>query len=911
MEDSTLRRRLELLEDEFRHFSRRLEQLRSELDGPKTADLEEQKEDPVEAIVPDPIQLIEEIPEPPTLPPQKPLVLEPTGAVAQIEAAASRAETERINTELVIGQVWAVRIGVLLLFTGFVFLANYAWENFVTPLGAGARLATLTLTAFAGLVAGEIIRRKPRLGTFGEVIAGGGLAALYYCAYAAHHTERLRVIEQASLGALLLTLTGLAILAFGVWRRASVMCSIALLLSFFGSSIQPVAATSMISAFIVATFGAVLCVRFQWKSLGVVGLLGAYLAHIIWQGSIHSAAAFSLSSWFLVCYWLLYSGVALVPRNLWSDRSAVMICALNHGLLATFLPFDWSLFAWDSRAWMAHAALAVIVLIFWRGLEKFRGPSRLSEAHLVQGIGLLTLAALTKWSGHELSLVLSLKGAVLLGWDRWRTRFSVEFCGWALILLSLAIAFVNQPLLIPGPQWLLFSGILFSALSLARRSHFPKNDSPELQIDLFTRPAIRFVVAACTVLALFFGLLNRFPDLGWTPWMVGISLVITGLDRFMKEHFPAPEVVSLLSLAAIITMIPLAASHVLESSHSIATLTLCVLGMAHAIVHPPQNFTWNALSERDLRGILLALGAWFLIGLYGLNEKPFDPWTPVAAVMLLTLIQGLANHLKWHVLRRLSPVFALAILAMAINSTLFAPPTLPLYLTFFSLLAYAAWLSLSGSKHALIIPLGVATLGLIWIFVQESFGSLALLSLALAFSFTPLAERKTWRIAILVWVLVSFLIYLNDPANRLLTYLFPAVGFAFLAYRARIQGKSSELWTKLAAVIISISLVLKISTWVGLEGAGHELTITWAVLAAFFFALGFAIRESIMRLMMLLLLLASMAKILASVWQLGTLMRIVSFLVTGGIFLLLGYFYNKHPEWFGRSDEPSKPDRTD
>ena len=95
----------------------------------------------------------------------------------------------------------------------------------------------------------------------------------------------------------------------------------------------------------------------------------------------------------------------------------------------------------------------------------------------------------------------------------------------------------------------------------------------------------------------------------------------------------------------------------------------------------------------------------------------------------------------------------------------------------------------------------------------------------------------------------------------------------------------------------------KVSEWVGFDGGGQVLTITWALLAALCFGLGFAVREPVMRVMMLLLLLASMGRILVSVWQLGTLMRIASFLVTGVIFLLLGYVYNKHPEWFGRSDD--------
>jgi hypothetical protein len=120
----------------------------------------------------------------------------------------------------------------------------------------------------------------------------------------------------------------------------------------------------------------------------------------------------------------------------------VVICTLNYGLLAAYLPFDWSLFSWDSRCWMVYAVLAVISLALWRWLEGSRGRHLLSETFLMQGIGLLSLAIVTKWSGHELFLILAVKGLVLLGWDRFSRRKNIEVSGWLLLLLSALFALI-------------------------------------------------------------------------------------------------------------------------------------------------------------------------------------------------------------------------------------------------------------------------------------------------------------------------------------------------------------------------------------------------------------------------------------------------------------------------------------
>jgi hypothetical protein len=758
------------------------------------------------------------------------------------------------------------------------------------------RLFLLTLLAAGGVVAGEIMRRKPRLGTFGEVIAAGGLAALYYCAFASHHIDRLRVIDSPSLGAILLTITGLGILGYGAWRRASVMCAVALLLSFYGTSIQPVVLTAMISGLIVAAAGAWLCLHFQWKSLGVVGLIGAYVAFTLWQGFLYEAPAFSLGSWFLCSYWLLYHAVILHKKNPWDTQGTVVICTVNYGLLAAYLPFDWSLFSWDSRCWMVYAVLAVISLALWRWLEGSRGRHLLSETFLMQGIGLLSLAIVTKWSGHELFLILAVKGLVLLGWDRFSRRKNIEVSGWLLLLLSALFALIAGQEALASWIWSVYALLLLLGVCVARR------DALESAEHEPARDVCRWTVSAISLIALVTGVLSPMAEFRGALMMIALSLVFTALNRFLRGRFPAPEFTSLALGAAVLAEIVLCLSG--HRAQEWVLVTGVCLAFLHAVVHPQSIERWKTPKAAEHQGILLTMAAWLLMGSYLYAKTPFDSWPPVIAAIIMVGLHALARVMKWDILRGTAPFFAFAVMYLTLPNLLGA--TLPLYTVYAILLVYAAWLTLRSPHPNLAAPpLLCGAIGILWLLAHEPHGCIYLLLLPLALCLSPLSCSTIWRYAMGLWAVLSFLYFTEEPNDRWLTYVVPVLWVGALAFRARVKGGLSVSYTKIIAVLITLTAAGKATSWVGMDGGAHQLTILWALLAALCFAIGFLIRESIMRLMMFLLLLASMGNILVSVWQLGTLMRIVSFLVTGVIFLLLGYVYNKHPEWFGKSEEKS------
>lgn len=925
MEELSLRRRVELLEEEIRDMNRRLRQLEPRAEtlperaiSPQEQPVIEETAPAVRMVQPPPLPTFTEREQPHTLheilqeakkasaeprPEQEPESEIELIPVREEPPPQPRAMPERADAELWIGQVWAVRIGVLLLFTGFVFLANYAWEHYISQLGAMPRLILLILLAAAGVVAGEIMRRKPRLGTFGEVIAAGGLAALYYCAFASHHVARLRVIESPSLGAILLTITGLGILGYGALRRAAVMCAIALLLSFYGTSIQPVVLTAMISGLIVAAAGAWLCMHFQWKSLGVVGLLGAYVSFTLWQGLLYEAPAFSLGSWFLCSYWLLYHAVILHRKNPWETQGTVVISTLNYGLLAAYLPFDWSLFAWDARCWMVYGVLAAISLGIWRWLEQTRGRHLLSETFLVQGIGLLTLAIVTKWSGHELFLILAVKGTALLAWDRWQRRRNIEVCGWLLLLLSAVFALFAGQNELASWIWAVYAAFLLAGVCVSRRVEMGADGHEPL------RDACRWAVSAISLFALFSGVLQPMKDYHGALCIIALSAAFTAALRFLRGRFPAPEFTYLALGATLVAEV----AFCLHGNHAKEWVLLTAVGLAwlHAVLHPPSIDDWKTPKSTEHHGILLTMAAWGLTACYLARHLPFQSWTAVAAGLIMVGLHALANVLSWKILRGTAPLFSFAVLYLAVSQ--YVNHSGQAYTACSILLVHAAWLTLrSEEKPMAIAPLLCGALGFSWMFSEESQGCIYLLLLPLGLCLTPLRDVKIWRGAMVLWAALSFILYLDEPHDQWLTYVVPVLWYAALAFRARVTGGVSVPWTKIMAVLVTISLAVKASLWVDVSDGAHRLTILWALLAVFCFAIGFLIKEAIMRLMMLLLLLASMANILASVWQLGTLMRIASFLVTGVIFLLLGYVYNKHPEWFGKErgkgSEPTADD---
>ncbi len=125
-----------------------------------------------------------------------------------------------------IGAWWATRIGALILVIGIVFFGVYV--SLSTP--PWVRLLELAVIAGGVTLGGLWIER--RLERLGSVVMGAGLALCYFTTFAAYAVPPVKVVESVGVAALLQAAAVVGIGGVALWRRASTVGTMAVLLGF-------------------------------------------------------------------------------------------------------------------------------------------------------------------------------------------------------------------------------------------------------------------------------------------------------------------------------------------------------------------------------------------------------------------------------------------------------------------------------------------------------------------------------------------------------------------------------------------------------------------------------------------------------------------------------------------------------
>jgi hypothetical protein len=101
-----------------------------------------------------------------------------------------------------------------------------------------------------------------------------------------------------------------------------------------------------------------------------------------------------------------------------------------------------------------------------------------------------------------------------------------------------------------------------------------------------------------------------------------------------------------------------------------------------------------------------------------------------------------------------------------------------------------------------------------------------------------------------------------------------------------------------AVIIIGgLSLWLFLTRWVLEKASGFYLTASWSAFALVLFMTGMMLREKVYRWLGLVVLMCSLGRVVIfDVWKLETLYRILSFMALGIVLLVLGFIYNKYQE---------------
>lgn len=341
------------------------------------------------------------------------------------------ASTEAGSFEMRLGTYWLVRIGIVLVLIGLVFFGNLAYHKIISKFGPAGKVSLLYVASLALLGAGAWWQRKAAkesLKNYGQVLFAGGLAAVYFTTYAAHHLEQLRVIPSALLdGSLLLGWAG-----FMVWvadrKKSEVLALFSVGLAYFTSIntsiITRVDWFTLYSNLVLTGTAVLFLVRHRWAALTFASLVATYAAYAFWRffdGSAWHWASPEQGLWtgacFLICYWIEFTAAVFLSKHeKFAGQTRASFLTLNNGaffslFLLTMLQVQ------HGQFWKFSLIYGVVLLGLAVGARRLLSAEPVAKnSYLTQGLLLVTTGFISHpdLAGLQLALVLAMESVVLL-----------------------------------------------------------------------------------------------------------------------------------------------------------------------------------------------------------------------------------------------------------------------------------------------------------------------------------------------------------------------------------------------------------------------------------------------------------------------------------------------------------------
>ena len=873
-------------------------------------------EEPI-APVPAPPEIRAPVPPPiPTIPPPPPPLPED--------------DTADNSLELQLGRVWLVRLGIVLLLTGLVLLGNFAYKNWIREMPNGVRLAALLALAGVMIESGRRLALKPTLNRFGEVILAGGLAFFYYCTFAAHHVERLRVIESPVLASVFLLVSAGLVAAVSWMRNTRATAVLGILLASYSTMLQPIGWLSCVSSILLAGAGLFLMRRPGWAAPGVAAMVGTYSAFLGWQflGAAQGDLKNPAVMWFLPPVWAMFSLPGLLDRfrESMSDRARAWFTGGNNA--AFFLLFSglWLNRFQSEHYWAVCGGFGLLLIAL--GVIGRRTSQIAGSVNLSQGIGLVSLAMILKLDGYHLALGLAGESLLLAGaFAKFRGRSELAFSclaalgATAMLLTSAAWDHENRI-----PVWSAgLATMLLAAASVVLCRGADKLAGRRRSLARLGTQMVFFLAVAAAI----WGWSLRLPAPWPLPVLTGIATVLSAatllLDRFRKM----PEVAygSLFTLAVafhtglfisnpwVMGLAGVLAFAACWLWHRAENSTEEVTGDSRDLIHRPSVAGW-AFSAAT------AAAAWAAFQNTGWPVTTLTPWTaaagaglmgvalvtrssrlaPCAALLPAAALVQLAREAE-HLAFSSITIAAIALAGLALVTLPVARGNLDrrereisavlVRLTAFFGISIFWWdfsPKFSGDGIALTAALLIA---ICWIRKTRSpIEILGFLTLATAWLIFESAIRPWSVTAELSWrgggVCIGLLMLLGNYCS----HPNPAV-----------KAPSSAVAGGLACVVISL-WATQMLVW------RHDWTavaVLWTLLGFASVTAGLWMRLRVVRQAGFALLALALVKVFAvDVWDFNAFMRVVSFMVLGCALILLGLFYNKFTDVLKRLIEEDK-----
>ena len=324
-----------------------------------------------------------------------------------------------------VGTVWLARIGIVIVLTGLVFLANYAWKSLVENFGAIAKLGLLYLAGGALFAVGLGIERgRESLRSYARILIAGGMAAIYYTTYAAYYVPSLKVIGSPMLAGVLLVALAVAIGWIADRRNSQSTAGLAIVLAFYASAVNPIAYFTLSSNAILGIAAVVLMARKRWMTVPFLALAATYWSYLywrlaenwrFWEVSVAGDSDLAVRVGFLSVYWLVFTaGAFLTAGPKVSSAARGVFSTLNDAAFFCLAALAISS-AHHGSLWIVSLVFGLVQLALALAARTVHGPeTSLASSWLAKALFFLTLAILIHFTGNSLAIILAVECSLLV-----------------------------------------------------------------------------------------------------------------------------------------------------------------------------------------------------------------------------------------------------------------------------------------------------------------------------------------------------------------------------------------------------------------------------------------------------------------------------------------------------------------
>lgn len=730
-----------------------------------------------------------------------------------------------------------VRIGGIILFFGLAFLAKYAAEHSIISIEI--RLWFIAIVATALIIVGWRLRDKE--GDYGQILQGLGIAILYLLIYATSKFYTLLSLDIAFILMLLVVIIG------SVLAVMEDSLPLALFSTAGGFLVPILTATGEGSHVILFTYYTLVNLGIffvawyrSWRVLNISGFLFTFVIAGSWGVLRYSSEIFASTEPFLLIFFLMYLSVSILftlkhpyePKNL-VDGTLVF------GLPVAAFPLQLKLVqSFEHGDAYSALALGTIYSGLYYFLRSKKRTALLAQSFLALGIVFFTIAIPYIFDANVSTALWSLESAGIIWLSLKQNKVYSRYFGEGLLFLSV----ISYPESVreAGISLAEYLGYLIIVVATLSSAYFlDKNKEKLFDFDRFFSKAL-IGISLVLWLTSTASQLTEFDISHANALLFSLliyALLFLGLIRFIQWKMLIPALQAYIPLGMLFSaFVILTASHPFAAKGALALGTFILL--AYFFLYRYEKI-WKLTQAIHL------LSLWFIVFVFTIElhywAKEFYARGSIVSISMV-----------------LMPLLFSVLLLFPKH--------------------YNTWLE--NYRHDYQFK-GVGLFVIVMMIWEFK-----------AFSFAPESQ-------------LFFYLPVLNPIDMVQIAVLGVLGYWMYEHRAMVaEDKTMSIYAIFAFIcmlLISVIFARSVHMFMGID---YKLGALWA---SMYFQTGISILWSIIAIVFMLLSkrytnrpmwLAGFGLLILVVLKLffvelassGTIERIISFMVVGSLFLLIGYF---------------------